>query len=68
LKLYADKESELEQSSDGVLFVERTNEFVVCGKVKGVLPGAEGKPSLNRAIESHIQDPKPGELPMGRLK
>ena len=68
MKLYADKESELEQLSDGVLFVERTNEFVVRGKVKGVLPGAEGKPSLNRAIESRIQDPKPGELPMGRLK
>ena len=42
MKLYADKESELEQSGDGVLFVERTNEFVVCGKVKGVYPEPKG--------------------------
>ena len=47
MKLYADKESE--PSGDGVLFVERANELAVCGKVKGVLPGAEAKASLNRA-------------------
>ena len=53
---------------DCVLFVERANELVVCGKVKGVTAEAEAKASLNRAIESQGLDPKPGELTMGRLK
>ncbi len=44
---------------DGVLFVERTNDLRMCGKVKTVIVGAGGKPSLNRAIESHIVNPKP---------
>ena len=48
MKLYADKESE--PSGDGVLFVERANELVVCGKAKGVIPGAGAKASLNRAF------------------
>ena len=30
--------------------------------------GAEGKPSLNRARESCVVDPKPGDLSMARLK
>jgi hypothetical protein len=30
--------------------------------------GAEAKASLNRAIESHGSDPKPGDLPMARVK
>ena len=30
--------------------------------------GAEGKPSLNRARESYVVDPKPGDLSMARLK
>ena len=47
MKLYADKE--MEQKCDIVLFVERTNELAVCGKVKKVTFEAEGKPSLNRA-------------------
>ena len=51
-----------------MLFVERTNELVVCGKVKEFISGAEAKASLNRAIQSHALDPKPGELTMGRLK
>ena len=33
-----------------------------------MIPGAEGKPSLNRAIESFAVDTKPSELSMGRLK
>jgi hypothetical protein len=36
--------------------------------VKGVIPGAIVKASLNRAILCHTLDPKPGELPMDRLK
>ena len=36
--------------------------------VKGVIPGAVVKASLNRAILCHALDPKPGELPMARLK
>ena len=30
--------------------------------------GAEGKPSLKRAKESEQADPKPGDLPMSRMK
>ena len=31
-------------------------------------PGAVGKPSLIRANELHVVDPKPGDLTMARLK
>ena len=40
----------------------------VCGKVKHLRCGAEAKASVNSAIESHAVDPKPGELPMSRMK
>ena len=30
--------------------------------------GAEAKASPNRAIELYLVDPKPGELPMARVK
>ena len=40
----------------------------MCGKVKAETAGAVGKPSLNRALESHGVDTKPGELSMVRLK
>ena len=39
-----------------------------CSEVKVITTGAVGKPSLNRAIELHLVDPKPGELPMVRVK
>lgn len=40
---------------------------MVCGEVNpcGV---AVGKPSLNRAFESHAVDPKRSDLPMSRVK
>ena len=38
------------------------------GKVKDYRSGAEGKPSLKRANKSACADPKPGDLPMSRLK
>ena len=38
------------------------------GEVKHYRCGAEGKPSLNRANESVSADPKPGDLPMARMK
>ncbi len=38
------------------------------GKVKYLRYGAEGKPSLNRANKSDHADPKPGDLPMSRMK
>ena len=40
----------------------------MCGKVKGLIPGAVVKASLNRAIESSGVDPKPDDLPLARLK
>ena len=38
------------------------------GEVKHYRCGAEGKPSLNRAVKSAAADPKPGDLSMSRLK
>ncbi len=38
------------------------------GKVKSFRDGAVGKPSLKRANESVLVDPKPGDLPMVRMK
>jgi hypothetical protein len=35
--------------SDDVPFGEGTNDLRMCGKVKAVIAGAVGKPSLNRA-------------------
>jgi hypothetical protein len=40
--------------SDGVPFGEGTNDLRICGKVKAVIAGAVGKPSLNRAKFSHV--------------
>ena len=37
-------------------------------EVKSFRDGAEGKPSLNRANELPLVDPKPGDLPMVRVK
>ena len=41
---------------------------MVAGEVKMENIGAEGKPSVNCAIKSADIDPKPGDLPMSRLK
>ena len=41
---------------------------MVGSEVKYLRYGAVGKPSLNRAQKSHVIDPKPGDLPMDRLK
>ena len=53
---------------DRVLFVERSGELRESGEVKRQRCGAEGKPSLKRAEESDNADPKPGDLPMSRMK
>jgi hypothetical protein len=42
-----------------VPFGEGTNDLRMRGKVKAVIAGAVGKPSLNRANQSRIVDPKP---------
>jgi hypothetical protein len=50
-------------------FCRTVRRVIVCGKVKYLRYGAEGKPSLNRAkYKSHAIDPKPGDLSMDRLK
>ena len=38
------------------------------GEVKDGKSGAGGKPSLKRALKSGRADPKPGDLPVSRLK
>ena len=40
----------------------------VIGKVKDFRSGAEAKASLNRALSSTYDDPKPGDLSMSRMK
>jgi len=49
-------------------FCRTVQRVIVCSEVKYLRYGAVGKPSLNRATELHVIDPKPGDLPMGRLK
>jgi hypothetical protein len=39
-----------------------------CSEVKSFRDEAAGKPSLNRANELQSVDPKPGDLPMVRVK
>jgi len=39
----------------------------VCSLVKGLIPGAAGKPSLNRANLLHAVDPNLGDLVMARM-
>ena len=53
---------------DRVLFVERSGELrdVARGSARRRAP--EGKPSLKRANKSRTADPKPGDLPMSRMK
>ena len=41
---------------------------MACGKVKYFRYGAEAKASVNSTIKSPVIDPKPGDLPMSRLK
>ena len=53
---------------DSVLFVERSGELWYVARLSTRRYGAEGKPSLKRANESHAIDPKPGDLSMDRLK
>ena len=41
---------------------------IVTGEVKAYSAGAAARASLNRATKSVAIDPKPGDLPMSRLK
>ena len=41
---------------------------MLCSEVKIFRIGAEARASLNRAMQLHDVDPKPGDLSMGRLK
>ena len=49
-------------------FCRTVRRAAVAGKVKDIKSGAEGKPSLKRANKSAVAGPKPGDLPMSRLK
>ena len=49
-------------------FCRTVRRVTLTGEVKYYRYGAEGKPSLNRAKESVCVDPKPGDLPMTRMK
>ena len=49
-------------------FCRTVRRVAATGKVKYLRYGAEGIPSLNRANKSVNADPKPGDLPMVRMK
>ena len=53
---------------DRVLFVERSGELMYVARLSDWSHGAAARASLNRANELHVLDPKPGDLPMSRLK
>ena len=55
-------------TSDVVLFVERSGELWYVARLSTWKYGAEARASLNRAKQLHAIDPKPGDLPMSRLK
>ncbi len=56
------------RAADRVLFVERSGELRGLARLRAQRPGAVGRPSLKRAQESAGAGPKPGDLPMPRLK
>ena len=41
---------------------------IACSEVKDLRSGAVARASLNRALELHVIDPKPGDLTMVRMK
>ena len=49
-------------------FCRTVRRVTLAGEVKSLRDGAEGKPSLKRAVKSDGADPKPGDLSMSRLK
>ena len=49
-------------------FCRTVRRVAFTGEVKDGKSGAGGKPSLNRASKSAVAGPKPGDLPMSRLK
>ena len=49
-------------------FCRTVRRVAATGKVKDLRSEAEGIPSLNRANKSVNADPKPGDLPMARMK
>ncbi len=53
---------------DRVLFVERSGECMYAARLRTWMSGAKVKASVNRTSELHGYDPKPGDLPMIRLK
>ena len=53
--------------SDCVLFVERSGELWMLARLRTESPEPEGNRVL-RGQESVYTDPKPGDLPMSRLK
>ena len=56
------------RTRDRVLFVERSGELRAAARGNARKQIPEGKPSLNRAAKSRYADPKPGDLPMSRMK
>ena len=49
-------------------FCRTVRRVAATGEVKDIVSGAEGIPSLKRARKSSNADPKPGDLPMVRMK
>ena len=60
---------------DGVLFVERSGELCILARLRDEVPEPQGNQALIgrsdtlKGIKQSVQaDPKPGDLPMSRMK
>ena len=51
-----------------VLFVERSGEFEYAAKVKNLEVWSRSESEFEKGVKLHIMGPKPGDLPMVRLK
>ena len=53
---------------DGVLFVERAGELLFAARLRDVLSRSRSESESEEGVKSRAVDPKPGELPMPRVK
>ena len=53
---------------NGVLFVERSGELLYVARLRTRGPEPKGNRVLTGRIKLRVIDPKPGDLPMDRLK
>ena len=68
LKPCAYKQSEGQQCSDGVLFVERSGELLMPARLRCQKHRSRRETKSEEGVKLVLVDPKPGDLSMSRLK